>query len=152
MRSRPPGVKISQLCNNNVMAPNSDTFSNAVACLGEGRVAEAEKLCRLVVAADPLHADAWHLLGHIASLLGQPGPAEECLRRAIEINPRDADAYHSLGGVYMRGGALDRAADCFQKALELEPSFAAAYLILRIGTWSTALMESRSVALQKRRI
>ena len=53
-----------------------------------GRLTDAERIYRAVLAADPNHVDALHLLGVVASQVGQHEMAVVCIRRAIELTGR----------------------------------------------------------------
>ena len=59
-----------------------------------GRLAEAEKIYRQVLAQQPDHADALHLLGVLAVQTGRLDTAVDLIRRAIEVCPTKA-SYHS---------------------------------------------------------
>ncbi len=47
-----------------------------------GRLREAETIYRQILASDPNHHDAWHLLGLIASQVGNHQNGVECIQRA----------------------------------------------------------------------
>ena len=50
-------------------------FADAVHHHQAGRLSEAERCCRQVLAADPRHADSLHLLGIVAYQTGHHDPA-----------------------------------------------------------------------------
>ncbi|HVL13902.1 MAG TPA: hypothetical protein VM529_15140, partial [Gemmata sp.] len=52
-----------------------------------GRLTEAEAACRTVVQAEPLRADAAHLLGVVAHRAGRSAVALEWLGRAADLDP-----------------------------------------------------------------
>ena len=52
-----------------------DTFVRAVACLREGRAADAGKLCSELLLRQPTHAGALHVLGIVAAENGRPAAA-----------------------------------------------------------------------------
>ena len=54
-----------------------------------GRLAEAERVYREVLAADPSHAEALHRLGVLALQVGQPAASVGCLDQAIRLRPRE---------------------------------------------------------------
>jgi tetratricopeptide (TPR) repeat protein/ADP-heptose:LPS heptosyltransferase len=86
-----------------------------------GDYPRAEEHYREVLADDPQHADAWHLLGVVAHQSGRHQQAIENISRAIALNPNEA-AYHSNLGAAQ--AALGRHADAvvsYQRALELKP-------------------------------
>ena len=62
-----------------------------------GRLDEAERLFRQVLAVNPRHADSLHLLGVIAYQTGRHDRAADLIRKAIAINPREASLQSNLG-------------------------------------------------------
>lgn len=56
-----------------------------------GRLAEAEKIYRQVLAQEPNHAQALNLLGLLAGQVGRADAALELIRRAIQIEPQFAE-------------------------------------------------------------
>ena len=74
--------------------PQTLTFAQALALadqhLAAGRLAEAEDLCRRVLAVDPAHAPALHLLGIVAYRAGNLPVAVALVKRAIAAEPTAA--------------------------------------------------------------
>jgi len=92
-----------------------------------GRLAEAEALYRQILAAQPNHAGALHLLGVIAHQTGRHGLAVEWIRWSIALNPDNAAAYSNLGAACGALGQLDDAIASFRRAIELKPDYPEAY-------------------------
>jgi tetratricopeptide (TPR) repeat protein len=89
-----------------------------------GRLAEAERFYRQILAIDAQHADSLHLLGMILEQGGRHDVAASMIRQAIAINP-GAAAYHSnLGTILQARDKLDDATACYQRALALRPDWA----------------------------
>jgi len=88
-----------------------------------GRLDDAEKLYRQVLAAQPDHPDALHLLGVIAHQVGRNDMAMELIGRAITLRPTSADYYSNIGLVFVARGDIDQAIAAFQKAIELKPDY-----------------------------
>jgi tetratricopeptide (TPR) repeat protein len=88
-----------------------------------GRLAEAERLFRQVVAVNPRHADSLHLLGVIAYQTGRHDLAADLIRQAITINSREPSLQSSLGNLLLQQGRLDEAVACYRRAIELKPDF-----------------------------
>src|SRR4051812_4359000 len=65
-------------------------FQSGLRLHGSGRLQEAEKIYREVLAAAPAHADSLHMLGVLASQCGQPQAALACIDQAIAIKPSAA--------------------------------------------------------------
>ena len=59
--------------------------------LHEGRLAEAEEICRKFLKQNPQNTDGMSLLAEIASRLGYLGDAEFLLESAVAFNPEDAE-------------------------------------------------------------
>jgi tetratricopeptide (TPR) repeat protein len=96
-------------------------FQAALAHHQAGRLAEAERVYRQVLAAEPCHADALNLLGVVAAQCGQHQAAIALIRRAIEIDDRVA-AYHvNLGSAERGSGDLAAAEASYRRALVLAP-------------------------------
>ena len=82
------------------------------------------QIYRQILAVEPNHADALHLLGVIAHQAGRHGIAAEYIRRAIGVNGNAAVFHINLGNVLTDQGNLDEAVACYRRALELKPEFA----------------------------
>src|ERR1700722_10595626 len=91
-----------------------------------GQMPQAERLYRQVLAIQPNHPEALHLLGTLAVQLGQYQAGAELIQRAVSIRP-ETHYYGNLGEAYRRLGKINQAIDCFRKALALDPNFAAAH-------------------------
>jgi tetratricopeptide (TPR) repeat protein len=96
----------------------------------QGRLTEAERIYRQILAIDPRHADSLHLLGTLAHQIGQDEMAVELIRKAIEINGMTASYHSNLGTVLQAQGKLDEAAACYRSALALKPDLAEAQMNL----------------------
>ena len=103
------------------------TFELAVRHHQAGRLPEAEALYRQVLAQQPNHADALHLLGMIEGRGGRAAEGLQRIRRAISISPANANYRSSLGGVLALQGQLDDAIAAYRRAVELRPDFAEAW-------------------------
>jgi Flp pilus assembly protein TadD len=92
-----------------------------------GRFAEAESICRQILAQQPGHLDALNLLSVLAAQAGRLDSAIELLGRAIAVNPNVADYHSNLGGLQQQVGRLDQAAVSLRRALSLQPNHAVAH-------------------------
>ncbi len=95
-----------------------------------GRLAQAEAAAREVVAAQPGHADALHLLGVIAGQMGRATDAAEWLRRAVECRGDDPEFRKNLGVALKSSGFAEEAIAEFRAAVALKPDYAEAHMIL----------------------
>ena len=101
-------------------------LGRAVAHHQAGRFSEAERDYRAVLAADPHHADALHLLGVLALQVGQPEPAVELIGRAIKRAGGIADYHDNLGSALGALGRHAEAAEAHARAIALNPGSAQA--------------------------
>jgi predicted O-linked N-acetylglucosamine transferase (SPINDLY family) len=101
---------------------SEQTLATAMAQHRAGRLAEAERLYRLVCAADPSNARAFHLLGVVAQQLKRPDAAA-LLGRAIALDPNSAEAHNDRGVILGANGSLAEALSCFERAVALNPTY-----------------------------
>ena len=103
-------------------------FFNAAVCHHQnGQLAEAESLCRRILAADSRHADALHLLGMIAHQVGRDDVAVDLIGKAIAANGKSAAYYSNHGLVFKRLGRLEEALASYEAALRIGPNLAEAH-------------------------
>lgn len=91
-----------------------------------GQFAQAERVCRQIIAARPANGDAHNILGVSLAALGQTEEAIAVLRRAIKINPRAASYHANLGEILRLADQLDEAASAIDEAIRLDPDNAQA--------------------------
>ncbi|MGA8834893.1 MAG: tetratricopeptide repeat protein, partial [Candidatus Sulfotelmatobacter sp.] len=104
-----------------------DMLRNGLRHHQAGRLNEAERIYRQILAIDIHHADSLHLLGMVAYQAAGHEIAVELICRAIAINPAEA-AYHSnLGTVFQSQGRLEEAAASYERAVILRPDLAEAH-------------------------
>lgn len=84
-----------------------------------GRLAEADRIYRQVLVANPNHPDALHLLGLIHAQRGQPQLAAELISRAIKARPNVAQFHCRLAEVLRALRRYDEALASFRRAIEL---------------------------------
>jgi predicted O-linked N-acetylglucosamine transferase (SPINDLY family) len=92
-----------------------------------GRLAEAERIYRQVLAQQPNHVDALHLLGVLAGQAGQLDAGMELIRRAIRLKPDLAEAHYNLANALAAKGQSDQAIAAYRQAIRLKPDLAQAY-------------------------
>ncbi|MGD1278717.1 MAG: tetratricopeptide repeat protein [Tepidisphaeraceae bacterium] len=89
-----------------------------------GRLAEAEAVCRQVLAAQPGHVAAMCFL---SALLLEAGRGEQALalaQRLVELAPGTAAAFSNLGAALLMNGDLDGAIAAYRRGLGLAPESA----------------------------
>ena len=98
-------------------------YETAVRRYHEGRLSDAEALCRQVVAAVPRHAGAWHLLSLIAMVIDKPAEAAAFLAHATRVVPRSPIFLNTLGEINVALGKPDEALENFRKAVSCQQNF-----------------------------
>lgn len=105
-------------------------FETAFAAHGAGKLAEAEQGYRAVLAAEPAHADAWHLLGMLQHQRGLSAAAVESIARALKVSGPQAAYLTNLGVVLHSLGRNAEAVTALEQALTLQPNTGAALFAL----------------------
>ena len=72
------------------------------------RFAQAERVCRQIIAARPGNADARNILGVALQAQGKSEEGIEVLRRAVKLAPNAAALRANLGEVHRLAGALKK--------------------------------------------
>jgi predicted O-linked N-acetylglucosamine transferase (SPINDLY family) len=108
------------------MATVPEAFAIAIQHHQGGRLQAAEKIYRQILAVEPNHADALHLLGVIASQAGQHAAAVEFIERAIALQGQAAFYHNNLGEAYRGMRRHAEAVACYRRALEIRPAYAEA--------------------------
>jgi tetratricopeptide (TPR) repeat protein len=98
-------------------------LSTAIRDHQSGRLEQAARTYQSILARQPEHADALHLLGVVALQQGDPSRAVELIGRAVAVNPSAAAFHCNLAEAYRALGQLERAAGCCRLALRLRPDY-----------------------------
>jgi len=93
----------------------------------QGQLTQAKLIYEQVLAKQPQHFDALHLLGVIAAQSKNPTLAVELIGRAIEINPNNAAAYSNCGNVFNELKRLAEALASYDRAIAIKPDYAEAH-------------------------
>jgi protein O-GlcNAc transferase len=91
-----------------------------------GNLAEAEKICRLLLAANHRDPRALCLLGSITYSAGRSDEAIALIEQAISSNPNFVDAHANLGAILKANGQNEKALESIECALGLNPNLTAA--------------------------
>lgn len=102
-------------------------FQTALAHHRAGDLALAGAVCHRILATEPRHAEALHLLGMIAFQTARSADAAELIRRAVQINPSNPYFHSNLGIALQNQGKLEEAVASYKNALRLKPDFADVY-------------------------
>jgi tetratricopeptide (TPR) repeat protein len=118
----------------------------------QGQLAQAKQIYEQVLAQNPAHFDALHLLGVIAGQSGHPDIAYQLISRALTVDPEHPIAWNNLGNVFKEAGRLDESLKCHDRALALMPEYAEAMsnrgVVLRLLGRAQEALESHDRALQ----
>lgn len=123
-------------------------LASAVSLRRNGRRAEAEEVLRGLLAAQPAHSGALHLLGILALERGAPADALPLLERARFGAPSLAPLQFNRGHALLGVGRLADAAEAYRLAGALDPTLAEAPLararaLQRLGQREAALAAAR---------
>ena len=120
------------------------TLGLAMSAYRSGNLAEAERLCRKIIASDPQCFDAVHLLAVVQASLGQREKAIASYDRAISLRPNDAALFSNRGVVLKDLKRFGEALASFDRALAIEPRMPAAHVnrgntLRALERWDEAL-------------
>jgi len=88
----------------------------------EGRAGEARAAYEQLLAEEPDHPDAHHLLGLLEVAEGHADEALALIRRAVALRPAEPMFHNNLGNLLQWLGRLDEAERHYIQALELDPT------------------------------
>jgi len=112
----------------------------------DGRLAEAERVCRQVLDVRPNSAEAEHVLGLIAHQKGKLATAIEHLERAVQLAPNAALLHANLGEMQRLAGHPQRAVESARRALALDPTMASALSNLGVALFELKDFEASAKA------
>lgn len=94
----------------------------------KGEFESAKQLYGKILAQNPRHADALHLLGLIAHQQSRHAEAVELMSRSLVIETRNAVCHCNLGAALMELGRVDDAIASYDRALVVDPAHANAFV------------------------
>jgi Tfp pilus assembly protein PilF/SAM-dependent methyltransferase len=103
-----------------------------------GRLRDAERLYRRILATAPDTGAALNNLGNALCDLGQWEEAEACFRQLVVLSPHDADAANNLGTALHAQQKLEAAEASYRQALTLKPDLLSAANNLGAVLWEQA--------------
>lgn len=104
-----------------------EALQQAHAHWNAGQAAQAEVLCRRILAASPGQADASHLLGLIAHAHGQPALALDLMRHACRTDAAPAVYFGNLAEICRQQGLLAEGEVAARHATQREPGLVMAW-------------------------
>jgi predicted O-linked N-acetylglucosamine transferase (SPINDLY family) len=129
----------------------AEAFRRALDACQRGAWPEAERICRLILDAQPRHFDALHLLGTLAMQAGRAQEAADLLSSAIEANPRVAQAHMTRAAALRALGRHAEAREGFEQAASIAPDSPEAQMNLGIALADLGRQED-ALACQERAI
>jgi predicted O-linked N-acetylglucosamine transferase (SPINDLY family) len=96
------------------------TMQDAQAAFTEGRLSNAEDICREILGKDEKCAGAWSLMARMAALNGDLETAGDFASVACELEPGNADFARGVGEVFLQRKDIEQAEAQARRALELE--------------------------------
>jgi tetratricopeptide (TPR) repeat protein len=109
--------------------PRQAALNNAEIALSEGRIEEAEKLLREILAKDPNDVKALRLLASLATEAGRFKPARQMLTRVVELSPAYIPGWNELANLSMKQDRYDEALDAVQHALDIDPRMVHSWVV-----------------------
>lgn len=114
-------------------------IAQGIACLADGRPADAVPFFALVVDNDPNHARGHLALGSVLVQLGRPAVGLQFLERALILGSDPALVLFNMGSAHLAIGRLDDARRELCRAVAADPGNADAYtnlgIALRANRW-----------------
>jgi predicted O-linked N-acetylglucosamine transferase (SPINDLY family) len=111
-----------------VEQPGQAVYARAVQAHREGRLADAERLYRQLLALEPNHPEALHQLGVLAMRAGRVADGVELLKRASSASPAEPQVLLHLAQALAQAHRLAEAIAAFDRLIGLQPDFALAWL------------------------
>ena len=92
-----------------------------------GRLRDAEDVYRQILAVQPRHPHALHLLGVAAGQTGRNELGEQLIREAIAVVGNDAAFHANLGLILSQQARRAESIESYRRAIALRPTFAEAH-------------------------
>jgi tetratricopeptide (TPR) repeat protein len=109
------------------MPETPSPLTEAIVLHRAGRLADAERIYRDILAAHPDDFDCLHLLGVISHQRGDHAQAVRRIDSALERNPENAVALNNRGNALLALGRFAEALASYDRALALQPDYAEAH-------------------------
>ena len=105
-------------------------LAEALAHFEAGRMADAERVARSVIAAEPQRPEAHELLGAALSAQGRAREALPSFDRARELRPQSPSIRQNRAQALFALGRLDEARDEARQAVQLKPDLHGGWILL----------------------
>jgi Flp pilus assembly protein TadD len=101
-------------------ARDEGRYYQAAASFLTGRAADADRVIRALLTANPAHAKGHNLRGIICGSAGDQACAKAAFEQSMRLDPSDPSVYVNLGHLYLEKGEASTAAKFFGEALALD--------------------------------
>ena len=125
-----------------------ETFHAAVELHRQGQLAQAETLYKAVLSADSQHAHALHMLGMMASQIGDAAVSVDLIRAAIAANSSVAPFHYNLGVSLQALGQGSEAIAAYRSATALDAGYQVAWENLGVALGDEGELEAAVDALE----
>ncbi len=105
----------------------ANLLARGVALHQQGQLAHASLMYEQVLARQPWHFDALHLLGVIAAQTKKPARAVDLIDRALKVRPKHAPAHNNRGNALKDLGQFGEALASFDQAIAFKPDYVNAH-------------------------
>ena len=109
------------------LSKDSNKEKQALKLIQEGKVKQAEKIYRELIAKGTSNHNVYGNLAALCAMSGNRNEVVELLNKAIEIKPNFPEAYSNLGSVLKELGNLKAAISSFQQAIKLKHNYPEAH-------------------------
>jgi len=109
--------------------PAKAALAQATDDVQAGRIDEAEKVVRDILARSPRHVAALRLLGQIATEAGRPRAAREILQQTVQLAPGFILAWNDLANAWMKEENFEQALQTVDHAIGLDPKLPHSWMI-----------------------
>src|SRR5262245_9775596 len=99
-------------------------FASAVKSMQAGDLAEAERLCRAILATEPNDVPSIHLLGFLAYRSGRLDTAIDLIGQAIRLDESNPDCHFNIALALLAARRWQEAVTHVTRAIELKPDYA----------------------------
>jgi uncharacterized protein (TIGR02466 family) len=106
--------------------PTAEKLRHATELYRTGRVADAERVCRGILEAEPGNVRAWVLCAQATAELGDVKGGVALLQTALRVRPDSVAVLNGLAALSLRLGQLDAARAACHRALAVDPNNVAA--------------------------
>ncbi len=125
-------------------------FARAIGHHQAGQLADAARLYRRILGADPRHFRSLYYLGVVAMQTGQPQAAVDSMSKALAVNDTVPEVHYNLALALQALGRLPDAAARYDRAIALNPAYAEALTNLgnvefQLGRFADALSRYQRV-------